>query len=128
MLVYEQKSILVMNYGRYESSIIKRLLEITKKVPQLRKAARRVIRKSQAKLDRKFKKMKIQEFQKGDLVWYFDKPAIIRHDTKFQPKWKDPYQISAVLDKDIYRLTINGKKLRSTINDNLLKLYHDKST
>ena len=77
MLVYEQKSILVMNYGRYESSIIKRLLEITKKVPQLRKAARRVIRKSQAKLDRKFKGMKVQEFQKGELVQYFDKLTVM---------------------------------------------------
>ncbi len=72
--------------------------------------------------------MKIQEFQKGDLVWYFDKPAAMRHDTKFQLKWKGPYQISAVLDKEAYRLTLDGKELRSTVNGNLLKLYHDRST
>jgi len=34
-------------------------------------------------MDRKFEGMKIQEFQKGDLVWYFDKPATMQHDTKF---------------------------------------------
>ena len=128
MLVYRRESTLVMDYRKHGSSIMERLLEIIEKISQLREATRRAIQKSQAELDRKFEEIKIQIFQKKDLVWYFDKPAIIRHDTKFQPKWKDPYQISAVLDKDIYRLTINGKKLRSTINDNLLKLYHDKST
>ncbi len=57
-----------MDYGKYEGSIMKRLLEITEKVSQLREAARRVIQKSQAELDRKFEGMKTQEFQKGDLV------------------------------------------------------------
>ena len=104
---------------------MKRLLE---KVSQLREAARRAIRKSQAELDRKFEGIKTQEFQKGDLVWYFNKPAAMRHDTKFQLKWKGPYQISAVLDKGAYRLTLDGKELRSTVNGNLLKLYHDRST
>jgi len=37
---------------------LERLLEITEKVPQLREAARRVIRKSQAELNRKFEEMK----------------------------------------------------------------------
>ncbi len=64
-----------MDYGKYEGSIMERLLEIMEKVSQLREAARRAIRKSQAELDRKFKGMKTQEFQKGDLVWYFDKSA-----------------------------------------------------
>ncbi len=52
----------------------------------------------------------------------------MRHDIKFQLKWKDPYQISAVFDKGVYRLTLDGKELRSTVNGNLLKLYHDRST
>ena len=72
--------------------------------------------------------MKIQEFQKGELIWYFDKPAAMRYDTKFQLKWKGSYQISAVLDKGAYRLILDGKELRSTVNGNLLKLYHDRST
>ena len=52
----------------------------------------------------------------------------MRYDKKFQPKWKGPYQISAVLDKGVYRLTLDGKELRSTVNENLLKLYHNRST
>jgi len=72
-----------MDYGKHGGSIMKRLLEITEKVLQLREVARRVIWKSQAELDRKFEEMKTQEFQKGDLVWYFDKLAAMRHDTKF---------------------------------------------
>ncbi len=47
---------------------------------------------------------------------------------KFQPKWKDLYQISAILDKGAYRLTLDEKELRSIVNGNLLKLYYDKST
>ncbi len=86
MLVYKKEPTLVMDYRKYEGSIMKRLLEITEKIPQLREAARRAIRKSQAELDRKFEGLKIQEFQKGDLVWYFDKSAAMRHDTKLQPK------------------------------------------
>jgi len=91
MLVYGREPTLVMDYRKHEGFIIERLLEITEKVSQLRETARRAIRKSQAELDRKFEEMKIQEFQKGDLVWYFDKPAAMRHDTKFQLKWKGPY-------------------------------------
>ena len=64
MLIYEWEPILVMDYGKYGGSIIEKLLEITEKVPQLRKAARRAIWKSQVELDRKFEGMKIQEFQK----------------------------------------------------------------
>ncbi len=40
MLVYRQEPTLVMDYGKHEGSIIKRLLEITEKILQLREAAR----------------------------------------------------------------------------------------
>ena len=75
MLVYGREPTLVMDYGKHGGSIMERLLEITEKVPQLREAARRTIQKSQAELDKRFEGMKTQEFQKGELVWYFDKPA-----------------------------------------------------
>ncbi len=83
MLVYRKESTLVMNYRKYGSSIMERLLEITEKISQLREATRRAIQKSQAELDRKFEEIKIQIFQKKDLVWYFDKLAAMRHNTKF---------------------------------------------
>jgi len=43
MLVYGWKPILVMDYEKYEGSIIERLLEITEKVSQLKKAIRKAI-------------------------------------------------------------------------------------
>src|SRR6266545_7874603 len=82
-LVYGKEPTLVMDYGPYEGSIIERLLEIMEKVPQLQEAARRAIRKAQAELDRKFERKPQRSFQKGELVWYFDKTAAMRHDTKF---------------------------------------------
>ncbi len=51
----------------------------------------------------------------------------MQYDIKFQPKWKSSYQIFAVLDKGTYRLTLNEKELKLTVNSNLLKQYHNKS-
>ncbi len=59
MLVYGRELTLVMDYEKYEGSIMKRLLEITEKVSQLSKVVRRTIQKSQAELNRKFQEMKI---------------------------------------------------------------------
>ncbi len=47
-----------MDYRKHEGSIIKKLLKIIEKVPQLREVARRTIQKLQAELDRKFKGIK----------------------------------------------------------------------
>src|SRR6266511_5566826 len=77
MLVYGREPTLVMDYEKHGGFIMERLLKITEKVLQLREAARRVIQKSQAELDRKFKGIQTQKFQKGELVWYFDKPAVM---------------------------------------------------
>src|SRR6266545_7966266 len=74
-LVYGKEPTLVMDYGLHGGSIIERLLEITEKVPQLRESARRAIRKAQAELDRKFEGKLQRNFQKGELVWYYDKAA-----------------------------------------------------
>ena len=62
MLVYRREPALIMDYEKHEGSIMKRLLEIIKKISQLKEVARKVIWKSQAKLDKKFKKIKIQVF------------------------------------------------------------------
>ncbi len=43
MLVYRWEPTLVMDYRKYRGSIMKRLLEITEKVSQLREVARRAI-------------------------------------------------------------------------------------
>ncbi len=72
-LVYGKEPTLVTDYEPYGGSIIERLLKITEKVSQLREAARRAIRKAQVELDRKFEGKSQRSFQKGELVWYFDK-------------------------------------------------------
>ncbi len=43
MLVYKRELTLIMDYGKHEDSIIKRLLKIIKKVSQLREIAKRAI-------------------------------------------------------------------------------------
>ena len=53
-LVYEREPTLIMDYKLHKGSIIERLLKITDKIPQLRERARRIIRKAQVELDRKF--------------------------------------------------------------------------
>ncbi len=68
MLVYERELMLVINYEKYKGFLIEKLLEIIEKVLQLRETVKRVIWKSQAELNRKFEKMKIQVFQKEDLI------------------------------------------------------------
>ncbi len=45
-LVYKKEPTLVMDYGPYRRTIIKRLLEITDKISQLREMARRTIQKA----------------------------------------------------------------------------------
>jgi len=107
--------------------LIKRLLEITDKVLQLWTNARRVIKKAQIKLKKTFNKKEVK-FQQRDLVLYFDKILAARHDIKFVNKWKEPYEISHVLDKGAYKLTIDGNLIKGTVNGNLLKKYYIRDT
>ncbi len=71
-------------------------------------------------------KRKEVKFQKEDLVLYFDKVLAAQYDVKFVNKWKGSYQISHVLDKDAYKLTIDGNLIKGTVNENLLKKYYTK--
>ncbi len=107
--------------------LIKRLLEITDKVLQLRTNARRAIKKAQAKLKETFNKKEVK-FQKSDLVLYFDKVLAAWYDVKFVNKWKGPYEISYVLDKDAYKLTIDSNPIKGTVNRNILKKYYTRDT
>jgi hypothetical protein len=108
-------------------SIMERLMDLTEKVPQLRETARRAMKQVQQQLDEKFAGQPQTKFKIGDLVWYYDKAKAMRHDTKLEPKWKGPYQVVAVLDKGAYKLSCDGKELKTTANGNLLKKYHGRS-
>jgi len=89
--------------------------------------ARRVIKKTQVKLEETFKKKEVK-FQKSDLVLYFDKALAARHDVKFINKWKGSYEISHVLDKGAYKLTIDDNLIKGIVNENLLKKYYIRDT
>src|SRR5687767_6266380 len=84
MLAYGKEPNLSMDEAR-KMTMMERLLEITDKVPQLRESARRAIRQNQQELEKKFHKEE-KVFNKGDLVWYFDKAKAMQHDTKLEPK------------------------------------------
>src|SRR6266496_850088 len=126
-LVYRKNPVLAMDSPSKGQELIERLLEITDKVPQLQTNARRAIKKVQTKLEEIFNKKEVK-FQKGDLVLYFDKVLAARHDVKFVNKWKGPYEISHVLDKGVYKLTIDGNPIKETVNGNLLKKYYTRDT
>ena len=85
--MYGKEPMMIMDKTK-ESSVIERLLEITDRVPQLREAARRAIKKSQEELEHKFADKIEKTFQKGDLVWYYDKAKAMRHDTKLEQNRK----------------------------------------
>ncbi len=78
-------------------------------------------------MEETFNKKEVK-FQKGDLVLYFDKALTARHDVKFVNKWKEPYEISHVLNKSTYKLIINSNLIKGTINENLLKKYYTRDT
>jgi transposase InsO family protein len=123
VLAYGKEPTMVMDESRGTNTMVERLMEITDKVPQLRESARRAIQRSQEQLNEKLQGKSLV-FSKGELVWYFDKAKSLRHDTKLEPKWKGPFQIQEVLPRGAYKLAMDGKTLRTTINGNLLKPYY----
>src|ERR1044072_6378964 len=48
------------------------------------------------------------------------------HDTKLENKWKGPYTVIQVLNKGVYKISIDGWELPRTVNGNLLKKYHNR--
>src|SRR5687768_1601195 len=110
-----------------QPDMLQRLLIITDQIPQLREDARRQIEKHQSEIAKKFQS-KTRSFKIGELVLYKDMVGAGRHDTKLEDKWKGPYQITAVLNKGAYKIALDGKELRSTVNRNLLKPFYGRST
>src|ERR1043165_849531 len=103
-----------------------RMIDIMEGVPQLRTNAKRAIKRAQQKIEEKFQN-EGTNFRKGELVLYYKKAEALRHDTKLEPKWKGPYQITKVLDKGAYKISLDGRELSKTVNGNLLKKYYGRS-
>ena len=51
----------------------------------------------------------------------------ICYNIKLEPKWKGPYQITQVLDKEMYKIVLDEKELLKMVNGNLLKKYYERS-
>jgi hypothetical protein len=105
-----------------------RLSNLIDRVPQIRNQTK--IKVSQAQIsqkDRHDKKItRPRAFLIGDRVLYFNVTLDHSHSGKFIPKWKGPFVIQQTLPNGAYKLsTKEGQLLRTPINGNLLKLYHD---
>ena len=82
---------------------------------------------TQQQLDEKFADHPKKEFKERDLVLYYDKAKAMQHHTKLESKWKGPYRVEKVLQKGAYKLSLDGQPLKTTVNGNLLKLFHSRS-
>jgi hypothetical protein len=85
------------------------------------------IKKNMAKVARAYnKKVKLKEFQVGDLVW----EAVLTLGTKdvtygkCSPNWHGPYRIDQVLPRNAYMLEeLDGVKFPVVVNGQHLKKY-----
>jgi hypothetical protein len=85
------------------------------------------IKENTAKVARAYnKKVKLKEFQVGDLVWEAVLPLGTKDATygKWSPNWHGPYRIDQVLPKNAYMLEeLDGVKFPVAVNGQHLKKY-----
>jgi hypothetical protein len=85
------------------------------------------IRENKAKVARAYnKKVKLKEFQVGDLVWEAVLPSETKDTTygKWSPNWHGPYRIDQVLPGNAYMVEeLDGVKFPVAVNGQHLKKY-----
>jgi hypothetical protein len=85
------------------------------------------IKENKAKVARAYnKKVKLKEFQVGDLVWEAVLPLGTKDATygKWSPNWHGPYRVDQVLPGNAYMLEeLDGVKFPVAINGQHLKKY-----
>ena len=123
-IVYGKDPVLPDDRPQDNQMMIDRLTDLIDKVPHLRQSAKKAIIEAQERLAEKFKIDKPKQFEIRDLVLYFDKAKSMSHSTKFEDKWKGPFKVIKVLPKGAYHL----EGIRTTVNGNLLKKYHDRKS
>jgi hypothetical protein len=131
-LVYGRSAKLPVDFSNQQNEtpedLNTRVLQLIEDVPQIRIQARHQITKSQQKQkERHDKKLKKEiNFEIGDKVLYYIAAQATSHTGKLNPKWKGPYYIHQILLNGSYKLrTIDGLVLRTPVNGNLLKIYHE---
>ena len=66
-------------------------------------------------------------FHIGDLVLYYRAMLDKQWSEKLSPKWKGPFYIHNIIGNGAYKLRdLHGKVLKTPVNGNLLKRYHDR--
>jgi hypothetical protein len=85
------------------------------------------IKENKAKVERTYnKKVKLKEFQVGDLVWEAVLPLGTKDAAygKWSPNWHGPYRIDQVLPENTYMLEeLDGVKFTVAVNGQHLKKY-----
>ena len=69
----------------------------------------------------------VEPFRVGQKVLYYKAAQDNQHTGKLLPKWKGPYVVHHVGTNGSYHLkTLDDKLLKSSVNGNLLKAYHER--
>ena len=97
-------------------------------VTDKRLAALKAIERDKLRVERAYnKKVKLKNFQVGDLVWKVILP-IGSKDRKFgkwSPSWEGPFKITRVVPGNSYLVeSVQGTLLRRALNGKYLKKYH----
>ena len=111
-----------------ETEIVRCACSIINKLEVNCEIALQNIQKSQIKQKEHYDKNKVQKsFQIGDKVLMKHMKTQHWHHDKFGEKWKGPYYIHNVFNKDTYKLcSMEGKVLKNPYNSDHLKLYIEK--
>ena len=106
-----------------EKQVLRRTFELIDTLEPTIQAAKRNIESSQQKQKEKYlADTTAQQFQEGELVLKFKHTKEERG--KFQPKWTGLYTVYKVYRNGAYKLrTIDGRILKSSINENNLRSY-----
>jgi hypothetical protein len=115
-----QNDLIAKEYAALMSNNIEDLME-------LRLWSIERIKENKAKVARAYnKKVKLKEFQVGDLVWEAVLPLGTKDAAygKWSPNWHGPYRIDQVLPRNAYMLEeLDGVKFPVAVNDQHLKKY-----
>jgi hypothetical protein len=111
-----------------ENNIFARVNNLLEKLPLSRRIAKEQIASMQAKqkeiYDRKINRE--DHFRIGQKVLYYKASRDNQHTGKLLPKWEGPYYVHEICANGSYRIRNgNGKLLKSPVNGNLLKIYHE---
>ena len=91
------------------------MMNIVKEISHIRKKAKLMIQKAQDHITQQIVGKKVLCHDSAKESWYSE---------KLESKWKEPYQIAAILLNGLYKITDQGKVLWTPVNGDRLKSYN----